>query len=419
MKRAAALLIAVCLLLLAGFAVAEQPVERSGALAAYVDGLGGLFLPGNGKAINTAPANKLISIDPYRVLFTSRQADGTDDLYMIDLGGFAETRLARGVHAAVMADEDTLYYVPAASRAQLWRMSMNDMTPRLAYTAAEPIDRLVNTAEGVVFDQVDGMGAMVYAARTDSFERYARALPAATLLTDDYELILSDGELTLKSAASLTEEIIDTGVIDFAVLDGNVYYLANTGSATRLKGYDPAAMTWQVVLTLEPDVDRQLTASAEKLFMHKGAELYTVNLQTRTLDAFKQLGGAIPQLDGYTFEGYRLYGMDGQLNVYAEYAEGTPDFSFIEFTSASDSLTVRNELTELKAAREEKIKVPQTSGGIHRVNDTCIFSEKIHARRHNCSTDIHAYFPAALRLSRRTGFMSGGNSGRCSFCRFG
>ena len=32
-------------------------------------------------------------------------------------------------------------------------------------------------------------------------------------------------------------------------------------------------------------------------------------------------------------------------------------------TSASDSLTVRNELTELKAAREEKIKVPQTSGG--------------------------------------------------------
>ena len=337
MKRAAALLIAVCLLLLAGFAVAEQPVERSGALAAYVDGLGGLFLPGNQKAINTAPADKLISIDPYRVLFTSRQADGTDDLYMIDLGGFAETRLARGVHAAVMADEDTLYYVPAASRAQLWRMSMNDMTPRLAYTAAEPIDRLVNTAEGVVFDQVDGMGAMVYAARTDSFERYARALPAATLLTDAYELILSDGELTLKSAASLTEEIIDTGVIDFAVLDGNVYYLANTGSATRLKGYDPAAMTWQVVLTLEPDVDRQLTASAEKLFMHKGAELYTVNLQTRTLDVFQQLGGAIPQLDGYTFEGYRLYGMDGQLNVYAEYSEGAPDFSFIEFTSASDS----------------------------------------------------------------------------------
>ena len=30
MKRAAALLIAVCLLLLAGFAVAEQPVERLG-----------------------------------------------------------------------------------------------------------------------------------------------------------------------------------------------------------------------------------------------------------------------------------------------------------------------------------------------------------------------------------------------------
>ena len=80
-------------------------------------------------------------------------------------------------------------------------------------------------------------------------------------------------------------------------------------------------------------------------------------------------------------------------------------------------------LSVLKNGREirmGRIRVlPQTSGGIHRVNDTCIFSEKIHARRHNCSTDIHAYFPAALRLSRRTGFMSEGNSGRCSFCRFG
>ena len=337
MKRIAAILLALCMLALAGFALAEQPVQRSGALAAYVDGQGHLFLPGNTKAINTANANTLVSIDPYRVLFTSEQADGTSDLYMIDLGTFAETRIVRGVHAAAMADEDTLYYVPAAQRTQLWRMSMTDMTPKLAYTETEPIDRLMNTAEGLVYDRVDGMGSMIYVATTDTFQRYARTLPAASLLTDSCELTLTDGELTMRDAASLAEEHIDSGVLTFAEMDGKIYYLANTGSAVRLKGYDPEAMTWQVVLTLDPEMDRQLTASAGKLFMMGYGNIYTVNLEKGSLELFPyQPKASYTGPEGYTFDGFKLYGMDGQLNLYAEFSEGEPTFGFIEFTSTSD-----------------------------------------------------------------------------------
>ena len=345
MKRIAALMLALAVCLLAGLALAEElPVARSGSMAAYVDGAGQLFLPGNVRAVNQASADRLLSIDPYRVLFTSEQADGTSDLYMIDLGTFAETRLARGVHAAAMADEDTLYYVPSASRTQLWRMSMKDMTPRLAYTETEPIDRLINTAEGLVFDRVDGMGAMVYVPLTDRFERYSGGLPTATLLTDSYELTLTDGDLVMRDITSRAEEHIDTGVQAFTVMNGSIYYLANTGSAVRLKGYDPAAMTWQVVLTVDPDMERQLTATGEKLFMlDSSRQIYTVNLTKGSLDPYRKVNDPasynLPR--GYTATGLKILGMDGQLNVYAELSEASaqPNFSFIEFTSTSDTLS--------------------------------------------------------------------------------
>ncbi|MGX8705524.1 MAG: hypothetical protein ACSW8J_03000, partial [bacterium] len=352
MKRIAAMLLALLVCLLAGFALAEDlPVQRSGALAAYVDGAGQLFLPGNDKAINRASADALISIDPYRVLFTSEQPDGSSDLYMIDLGTFAETRVARGVHAAAMADEDTLYYVPSASRTQLWMLSMKDMTPKLAYTETEPIDRLVNTAEGLVFDRVDGMGAMVYVPLTGRFERYAGSLPTATLLTDTYELSLADGDLVMRDTASAAEEHIDSGVQAFAVMDGNIYYLANTGSAVRLKGYDPAAMNWRVVLTLEPEMEHQLTSTGTKLFMLDSArQIYTVNITDGTLEPFRKVNelSSYKLPADYTANGLRILGMDGQLNVYAELSEASsqPNFSFIEFTSTSDDLTAACRLLE-------------------------------------------------------------------------
>ena len=89
MKKICAILILALLALLAGCALAEtSTIARSGALAAYLDGEGRLYLPGNEQPVNRQSADALVSIDPYRVLFLSTQPNGTRDRYMLDLGSF-------------------------------------------------------------------------------------------------------------------------------------------------------------------------------------------------------------------------------------------------------------------------------------------------------------------------------------------
>ena len=51
------------------------------------------------------------------------------------------------------------------------------------------------------------------------------------------------------------------------VLDGKAYYLANTGSAVRLKSYDPAKMEWKVLSTPEISLEKQVAASTSRLFV--------------------------------------------------------------------------------------------------------------------------------------------------------
>ena len=342
MKKICAILILALLALLAGCALAEtSTLVRSGALAAYLDGEGKLYLPGNEQPVNRSSADALVSVDPYRVLFLSTQPDGTRDLYMIDLGSFRERLVAKNVHDACMADEDTLYYVSGANRAKLMRVNMKTLSEATACTATEPIDRLYNAADGLVYEQVDNTGTMIYNRLTGRFDSYLGALPESGLRTDRFELYLSDGNLYLRDLTSLVSEHIDSGVLAYTVMQGRVYYLCGAG-VTRLKCYDPAQMTWQAVLTLDSAMERQLTASEKQLFLldYRG-QIYTVDLENGALKNYVKVPDTstfdLPK--GYTVSDIRIEAVHGQLNVYAalEEASAQPSFSFIEFTSTSDS----------------------------------------------------------------------------------
>ena len=361
MKKTGAILLMIAICLLAtSFALAEtSPVVTSGALAAYLDGDGHLYVPGNASAINRAQADELISIDSYRVLFLSPRLDGASDLYMIDLGSFSEKMVAQDVKAACMTDEDTLYYITGAQRAQLMRMSLSSQSASLAYTAAEPIDRLYRSAEGLVFELVDQAGTYVYVPQTGTFESYLGVLPASGEMTESREIYLTrDGELNMKDIASYSIEHIDSGVLDYVIMNGRIYYLSQGGSALRLKSYDPATMNWVVVMTPDSAMKSQLTASGGSLFMLDDAgQIYSVNLSTGALVPSKRYDLASYKApSGYEATGLRIEGMSGQLNVYVELRETSAElgFSFIEFTSTSDTDTsVYRLLDRISLSNEE------------------------------------------------------------------
>ena len=347
MKRTGVLLLALALCLLAGcFASAEGgPVGKSGAIAAYLDGDGHLYLTGKPDIVNKAPAGSIVSADAYRVLFLSPDAaSGANDLYMIDLVSFQEELIAKDVHAAILTGEDTAYYVTNASRAQLTRVDLNTRSSSVAYTAQEPIDRLYLSAEGLVVQLVDQAGNLLYAKETGTFEPYASDMPRSGLLTDGNEVYLTDtGDLYFRNGFNFASEFLDGDVLAYTQLNDVIYYISHAGSAVRLMEYDPAAQSTDVVLTPGFPVENQLTASAGSLFM-LGADntVYTVDVKQGKLNPFKSYkdfsGYNLPA--GYDVAGLRIEGMSGQLNVYAKLEEkaAKPAFSFIEFNSDSDAV---------------------------------------------------------------------------------
>ena len=269
MKRTGVLLLALALCLLVGcFASAEGgPVGKSGAIAAYLDGDGHLYLTGKPDIVNKAPAGSIVSADAYRVLFLSPDAaSGANDLYMIDLVSFQEELIAKDVHAAILTGEDTAYYVTNASRAQLTRVDLNTRSSSVAYTAQEPIDRLYLSAEGLVVQLVDQAGNLLYAKETGTFEPYASDMPRSGLLTDGNEVYLTDtGDLYFRNGFNFASEFLDGDVLAYTQLNDVIYYISHAGSAVRLMEYDPAAQSTDVVLTPGFPLENQLTASAGSL----------------------------------------------------------------------------------------------------------------------------------------------------------
>ena len=359
-KRIAILLIAAFCILLSVSAMAESTtgrgdlVARSENLAAYLDGEGNLLIPGKEAPVNERPADSIISIDPYRLLFLSKSGEETDAektaLVSIDLSTFEEKVIAENVHAACTVGDTKLYYVPAEDRTQLYLADFEHDLITVAYTAPEQIDRLFVSAEGLVATFVDNAGAAVFVEATNSFEMYDGAISTQSTMLGKSQIYLGDGStLCLLRPDSAGADTIDTNVFDYVVLDGRIYYLANTGSAVRLKVYDPETMEQKVVVTPEISLTRQLTASQKSLFV-LGTDnvVYKVNLESGALDKFLTIQApATPE--GTTLDSYTIEAMSGLLNVYATFTDNeTLTFTFIEFASdaATADATTRTTLVD-------------------------------------------------------------------------
>lgn len=355
-KRIVFLLIAALCVLLSVSAFAEDAAGRGSlavrndSLAAYLDGEGGLLIPGNSQPINQRQADSIISIDPYRLIFLSKTGSDNQEktaLVCIDLSTFEESVLADNVHAACMSDGDKLYYVTADDRTQLYLADFERDMVTVAYTAAEQFDRLFMTAKGLVATYVEDAGAVVYVSATNSFETYGGSIPVKTTLSNGAQVYIADGSLLyLFREDSFAADLLDANVFDFALLNGKIYYLANTGSAIRLKVYDPETMEQKVVATPEISLDPQLTASQSALFvLGNDNVVYQVNLETGELVPFLTIQTPTVE-DGARVESYAIEAMSGQLNVYATIAkEEELTFTFIEFSSdATDNDSTRTTL---------------------------------------------------------------------------
>ena len=346
MKKTALFIVLLALCLLAApFAVAEgEPVARSDAFAAYIDGQGHLYLPGRTEPINVKTTDNVLGIDAYRVLYLSPDEFlDSQDLYMVDLQSLEESLIATDVKAACLADDDTAYYVTGAKRTQLNRVDLHSLTGEVVYTATEPIDRLYMSAEGLIVQLVDGAGTMLYVADTGRFEVYDGGMPSSGATSERYEAYLTDGaELYLKSRFNYTTSLVDTDVTAFTWLNNTLYYITRTGSALRLKAYDAGAKTSKVVLTPGVKMKDQLTASGKSLFMLAADNtVCRVDIDKGTLGVFKRYTdlSAYKLPAEYNVDGLRIEGMSGQLNVYAQLSDkaAKPTFSFIEFESEADA----------------------------------------------------------------------------------
>ena len=171
--------------------------------------------------------------------------------------------------------------------------------------------------DGLVATYVEDAGAVIYAEDTGSFEPFGDPIPTKTRMVDGYQVYIAGGDLYIRHSDSLGADLVDANVFDFALQDGKVYYLANTGSATRVKVYDPAALEQKVLLTPEVDLDFQIAASQNSLFV-LGLDdvVYRVNAEAGTLEAFLDLGPLETQGDE-PGESYSILAMNGLLNVYA------------------------------------------------------------------------------------------------------
>ncbi len=363
------LLLAALFALLSASALAEDAAGRGAlvaqgdGLAAYVDGEGNLLIPGNNAAVNQLPADAIISIDSYRLIFLSKSetdaGETANALVCLDLSTFEENVVADNVAAACMVGTD-LYFVPADDRTQLMKADFEDDMISVAYTSPdgqEAFDRLFLSADGLVATYADGAGAVTYVEATDSFEPFTGSLPTKSVLSDGAQIYLADGStLFLLQPDAFAADAIDTNVYDFTLLDGKIYYLANTGSAIRLKVYDPQTMEQRVLTTPEISLDSQITASAARLFvLGTDQKVYSVDLESGALSEF--LAIQAPASDsGAAPDSYDIEAMSGLLTVYATYSESeAPAFTFIEFTSeAPAESTTRTVLVQSVALDGEE-----------------------------------------------------------------
>ena len=296
----------------------------SGSVGAYVDGLGGLYLTGYDGTMSANYASQIVYVDEEQILYLAGQEidDIGGTLMRLDLSDFSETAIADGVYRACAVSGETVYYIPALNRTQLMRYDAATDSSTQAATASGDIVALYSLPEGIVAELTAGQGALLLAQGADVFAEYTGELPASAAYTDEYFLRLSDeGLLSIQTLENGSVEFVDFGVEDFAVLNGNVYYITSTAGQRRLKAFDPAQMSWRMVATLEGELT-QIAASAESLFLlnETTGEVYRAHIEEGTLELYNSCDLQGLASDGYTLAALRLEAMSGQVNLYGVFA---------------------------------------------------------------------------------------------------
>ena len=296
----------------------------SGSVGAYVDGLGGLYLTGYDGTMSANYASQIVYVDEEQILYLAGQEidDIGGTLMRLDLSDFSETAIADGVYRACALSGETVYYIPALNRTQLMRYDAATDSSTQAATASGDIVALYSLPEGIVAELTAGQGALLLAQGADVFAEYTGELPASAAYTDEYFLRLSDeGLLSIQTLENGSVEFVDFGVEDFAVLNGNVYYITSTAGQRRLKAFDPAQMSWRMVATLEGELT-QIAASAESLFLlnETTGEVYRAHIEEGTLELYNSCDLQGLASDGYTLAALRLEAMSGQVNLYGVFA---------------------------------------------------------------------------------------------------
>ncbi|MCQ2437087.1 MAG: peptidoglycan-binding protein [Clostridia bacterium] len=360
-KRLIVLLAALLSILMIGSALAEVTtdlVARNDGLSVYLDGNGHLLIPGNSTAVNKTSATGIVSVDAYRVVYFSDNGAATA-LIALDLNTYTEKVICANVIDACTIAAQSVYYIPTAARNTIRVYNFDGGTDAVAQNSVENFDSIYATVDGPVANYVENAGALILNTITGKFETYSEATPSKLWVGDTYQVYINNGsDLRILRKGAFAADIIDTNVYDFAVVNGYVYYLANTGSAIRLKRYNAETMDQKVLTT--PEVSSTMLAASEsKLFM-LGSDnvIYAVNAETGDLSKYLTLKSSYASLPaGSTISGYVLSAMEGQLLVYAKVSEAsaTPTFTFMEFTT--DATKTGND----KYVLVEQIDIPEES----------------------------------------------------------
>ena len=317
-------------------------VARNGELAAFLDGNGSIYISGLNTPVNTTPARSILTIDSYRILFLAQAntAAGVPQtrLISLNLDDNAETIVTDDAYAACL-DAETVYYISSADRTRLMQQDLDTGASSVAYQSSEVLERVYPTADGVVITQVEGAGAYIYDSVRKSFVSFAGEISSEIASFEDFDLYITDSRnLYVQSHGVLFATLVDSSVQDWAVIGDTVYYLSGSADNLTLKSYDVGNALWSVILTPGSDMEAQLTASQNSLFMlSKSGTVYSVDVKNGRLVGFATL----PSLSSYalgngkSLSAYRIEAVSGQMNVYGvvDDSNALPTFTFVEYTS--------------------------------------------------------------------------------------
>ncbi|MBQ8506378.1 MAG: peptidoglycan-binding protein [Clostridia bacterium] len=342
MKKIGLLILMLALLLTATPALAAATagqgdmVARNGELAAFMDGNGNIYVSGLAKPVNTTPAENILSIDPYRIVFFAEEENA---LIALDLDSFSESVICIGAKAACVEGDD-VYYIDSIETNALKHADLSTDAPHTTlFRAPEELERIYVSDAGVVATLVDGAGAYIQDAITGNFVPFNGDVASEIASFDGFEIYLTDTRnLYIQEDGLAAATLVDSTVQDWAVIGETIYYLSGSASNLTLKSYDVANGLWNIILRPSADMEVQLTASENALFMlSKGGTIYSVDVRGGMLVGFATLPALTSYAlgNGKTLDSYRIEAVSGQLNVYGivNDADTLPTFTFVDFSS--------------------------------------------------------------------------------------